>query len=112
MCLATAKSRHCLEEIHRVLRAGGTLLAMGANIRFCYDVYWDFFDHHLPHSDRSMLEALELAGFAKEKVIPRFLPFTMKGNIPSLPILVRLYLLLPVVWRALGKQFFIVARKV
>lgn len=103
---------HCLEQSYRILRAGGALLAMGPNIRFSHDVYWDFFDHHLPLSDRSMLEALELAGFAKEKVIPRFLPFTMKGNIPSQPILVHLYLLMPVVWRVLGKQFFIVGRKV
>lgn len=102
---------HCLGEIHRVLRAEGLLIAMGPNIRFCYDVYWDFFDHHLPLSDRSMLEALELAGFVKQKVIPKFLPFTMKGNIPSYTILVRLYLLLPVLWRVLGKQFLIVARK-
>jgi SAM-dependent methyltransferase len=110
--LSKDELRHCLDEIYRVLRAGGTLLVMGPNIRFCYDTYWDFFDHHLSLSDRSMVEALELAGFAKEKVIPRFLPFTMRGNIPSHPILVRLYLLLPMVWRAVGKQFLIVARKV
>src|ERR1700676_2802996 len=31
--------KHCLSEIHRVLRPGGMLIAMGPNIRFCFDVY-------------------------------------------------------------------------
>ena len=102
---------HCLDEIYRVLRPDGLLLAMGPNIRFCFNVYWDFFDHYLPLSDRSMLEAVELAGLRGEKVISRFLPFTMKGKMPPLPVFVRLYLLLPIFWSVLGKQFLIVARK-
>ncbi len=54
---------HCLAEAYRVLRPQGLLIALGPNIRFCFDVYWDFVDHHLPLSDRSMVEALEIAGF-------------------------------------------------
>ena len=100
-----------LQEIHRVLRPNGRLLLMGPNIRFCSDVYWDFFDHFLPLSDRSMAEALEISGFKTEKVIARFLPYTMKGKIPPHPQLVRLYLALPLFWRILGKQFMIFARK-
>jgi len=101
----------CLHEIHRVLRPNGRLLLMGPNIRFCSDVYWDFFDHFLPLSDRSMAEALEITGFKTEKVIAQFLPFTMKGKFPPHPLLVRLYLALPLFWRILGKQFLILARK-
>jgi SAM-dependent methyltransferase len=100
-----------LQEIHRVLRPNGRLLLMGPNIRFCSDVYWDFFDHFLPLSDRSMAEALEISGFNTEKVIARFLPYTMKGKIPLHPQLVRLYLALPLFWRILGKQFLILASK-
>lgn len=103
--------KHCLDEIYRVLRPNGLLMAMGPNIRFCFDVYWDFFDHYLPLSDRSLLEAMELCGFRREKVVPRFLPFTMTGRMPTLSLFVRLYLLLPICWRVLGKQFLIVARK-
>jgi SAM-dependent methyltransferase len=102
---------HCFSEIYRVLRPGGTLIAMGPNIRFCSDVYWDFLDHYLPLSDRSMVEGLELAGFRMDLVVPRFLPYTMARKRPQSPSLVRLYLLLPIAWRILGKQFLLVARK-
>jgi SAM-dependent methyltransferase len=101
----------CLGQAYRALRPGGRIILMGPNIRFCGDVYWDFFDHHLPLSDRSMLEVLELTGFQKELVVPQFLPFTMAGKQPPGPFLVRMYLLMPVFWRVLGKQFLIVCRK-
>jgi len=100
----------CLTECQRVLRPDGKLLLLGPIIRFCPDLYWDFFDHHLPLSDRSVVEALGICGLKPQNVVPRFLPFTMKGKEPD-PRLVRIYLGLPLVWRFFGKQFFIVATK-
>jgi len=102
---------HCLAEAYRVLHPRGLLIALGPNIRFCFDVYWDFVDHHLPLSDRSMVEALEIAGFQKELVIPRFLPYTMSDRVPHRAFLARLYLLLPLAQRLWGKQFLVIARK-
>jgi hypothetical protein len=101
----------CLIEAFCALRRGGRLIALGPNIRFCPDTYWGFFDHHLPLSDRSMVETLEIAGFEIEFVIPRFLPFNMSNGFPYQPFMVRFYLALPFVQRLWGKQFLVVARK-
>jgi SAM-dependent methyltransferase len=99
----------CLAEIRRMLRPGGIFIALGPNIRYCYDVYWDFVDHYLPLSDRSLVEAVELAGLQIDEVIPRFLPFTMSGKRPPSRFLLRLYLKLRFAWPILDKQFLIVA---
>jgi len=100
-----------LEEARRVLRPGGRILILQPNIRFLPGAYWDFFDHHLPFTERSMCEGLRLAGFEIEEVRPRFLPYTTKSALPSWPVLVRAYLRLPLFHRLLGKQMFVVAGK-
>lgn len=102
---------NCLREMYRVLKPGGKLILMGPNIRFCAENYWDFFDHHIPLSDRSMIEALQLAGFVITRSTDRFLPFTMQGKTPSHPLLVSLYLKLPFAWNIFGQQFLIVAER-
>jgi len=96
-------------EVRRVLRPGGRLLVMGPNIRYASRVYWDFFDHHLPLSDRSMAEVLETTGFALEDVRARFLPYTIKSRFPRWPVLVRLYLRCRPLHLVFGKQMFLVA---
>jgi SAM-dependent methyltransferase len=93
------------------LRPGGRLLILGPNFRCCYRDYFDYFDHHLPLTDKAVVEALHLAGFDVETVLPRTLPFTFRGRLPSWPWLVRLYLRLPWIWPLFGAQFFLVCRK-
>lgn len=94
-----------------LLKPGGRFIVMGPNIRYAYREYWDYYDHHLPLSDRSLLEGLEMAGFQPVRVIDRFLPFTMRGKTPSAGWMVRAYLALPFVWPLLGKQFLVIVRK-
>ena len=101
-----------LEEAHRVLKPGGHLLLMGPNIRYLADQYWDYYDHHVPLSHKSVCEALELHGFTLEHVEPRFLPYTVKGSRLRSTLLVEAYLALrPLSSGLLGKQFFVVAAK-
>ncbi len=98
-------------EIERVLVPGGTLVCLGPNIRYVGPAYWDFYDHHIPLSEKSLTEALELANLKVEKVVPKFLPFTTKSNLPQSSWLVWIYLKFPWAWQILGKQFLVIARK-
>lgn len=100
-----------LREARRVLRPRGRFLILQPNIRYAYKEYWDFFDHHIALSHSSMIEALALAGFTPTEVRPRFLPYTTKSAMPQWPILVRIYLRVPLLQNLLGKQMFITAIK-
>ena len=100
-----------LREAKRCLKPGGKLIALGPNIRYLGGLYWDFFDHHVALTDKSLVEVLETTGFSISKSIPRFLPYTMVNSSEYPLVFLRLYLWLPVAWRLLGKQFLIVARK-
>jgi ubiquinone/menaquinone biosynthesis C-methylase UbiE len=100
-----------LGQCYRVLRPGGRLLVLMPNIRFCYDVYWDFFDHLLPVSDRALVEAMRAIGYEMEIVYPQFVPYSTKSRLPRALFLIRWYLKIPLVWKIFGKQMFLVARK-
>lgn len=100
-----------LDQAHRCLKDGGRLICLGPNIRYLAGAYWDFWDHYVPLSDRSLAEALQLAGFAIEYQKPRFLPYSMSQGFQPPIALLRAYLMLPIVWPLFGKQFLIVAQK-
>lgn len=106
-----AALQEVLGEVHRVLKPGGRLIAMGPNIRYLPGAYWDFIDHHLPLSERSLVEALLLAGLHPDRVIDRFLPYTTQSRLPQANWLVRMYLAMPLAWRLFGKQFLVIAGK-
>jgi len=100
-----------LGHAYESLKPGGKLICLGPNIRFLSDLYWDFWDHHIALSDRSLSEGLTLAGFEVESCIAKFLPYSMSvGWRPPLWT-VHLYIRFPIFWRIFGKQFLIVARK-
>lgn len=97
-----------LDEIHRCLRPGGRLVAMGPNVKYLPGEYWDFWDHYVPLTEASLKEALVVRGFAVDVCIGRFLPYTMVTG-PRYPVaLLRAYLRLPLAWRVFGKQFLVV----
>lgn len=100
-----------LAEVRRKLKPGGRFIVLGPNIRFAYREYWDYYDHYLALSDRSLAEGLTIAGYQVTEVIPRFLPYTMNNAAPTSDVLVKAYLRMPFAWRFFGKQFLVTARK-
>lgn len=102
---------HSFSEVHRVLRRGGRFVVMQPNFAYCAREYFDFFDHRLEFTHRSIAEGLQVAGFDLLKVVDRFLPYTSKSKLPKASWLVALYLQLPPAWKLLGAQMLIVGEK-
>lgn len=97
-------------EVKRVLKPGGLFIIVGPNVRLLPGRYWDYFDHQLPLTERSVSELLTLSGFELSEVVARFLPYTLKSSAPRWRGLVRAYLALRPAWKVFGKQFLVVAR--
>lgn len=102
-----------LREIRRILRAGsGRLLILQPNIRLLNGRYWDFLDHHLPLTERTLVEALELVGLSIVESRTRFLPYTTKSRLPQHAFLVRAYLRLrPLQWLLGGQTWMVAVRR-
>jgi len=100
-----------LKEIHRILKPKGKLLVLQPNIRLVGPKYWDYVDHTLPLTEKSLYEALHLTDFNLSYSKVRFLPYTTNSKIPASPTLIKLYLKLPLAQLILGKQTFLVGVK-
>jgi SAM-dependent methyltransferase len=100
-----------LAQAYRCLKPGGRLICLGPNIKFLPGAYWDFWDHYLPLTELALQEGCELTGFQTERVIARFLPYSMSQGFTPPLFFLRLYLKLPLAWRLLGKQFLVIMRK-
>ena len=93
------------------LKPSGSLLVIQPNFKYSYKEYYDFIDHQLPITHLSLQELLQTVGFKVDVMIPRFLPFSTKGR-PASPLLLKVYLKLPFLWRFLGGQMFVKASKI
>ena len=69
-----------LDEIYRCLRAGGRVVALGPNIKYLPGAYWDFWDHYVALTEKSLQEALTIRGFSVGVCLGKFLPYTMAGG--------------------------------
>lgn len=87
-----------------LLRPGGRVMVLQPNIRLVGPRYWDFIDHRVALTERSLLEAAELAGLSTVDLVTRFLPYSTKGRLPTAPLLVRAYLAFRPAWWLLGRQ--------
>jgi len=100
-----------VSEIKKILKKGGKLIILMPNIRHVGPAYWDFIDHQLPLTDRSMIELLQLNGFKLNELKSKFLPYSTKSRLPKSTIFVKLYLKFPLLYFIFGKQSLIIAQK-
>ncbi len=98
-------------EANRCLKENGKIICLGPNVKYLSGSYWDFWDHIIPLTERSLIELLKMKGFEIERYVPRFLPYSMSTGRTPPTVLVRAYLKLPLAWPFLGKQFLVVGRK-
>ena len=94
-----------------LIKPGGRVIVLQPNIRLTGPRYWDFIDHKVALTERSLEEAATAAGLSTEKMIVRFLPYTTRSRMPQHPLLVRAYLAIPVAWRILGGQTLYIGRR-
>ncbi len=104
--LTHAEIDRTLAEARRVLTAEGRLVLMQPNYRFCAREYFDDYTHVTVFSHVSLADYVVSRGFICLRVVPRFLPFSMKSRLPTWGWLVSLYLRLPV--RPFAKQMLLV----
>lgn len=100
-----------LRVVAKLLRPGGRVIVLQPNIRLVGPRYWDFIDHRVALTERSLLEAAELAGLATVDLVTRFIPYSTKGRLPTAPALVRAYLAFRPAWWLMGKQTLFVGER-
>ncbi len=96
-----------LAEAARVLSPGGRLILMQPNFRLNPGGYFDDFTHVAIYTDRSLADYLTSLGWRVERVMPRFLPLTLRSKASHLTFLVPYYLRSPI--KPLAGQMLLIA---
>jgi SAM-dependent methyltransferase len=93
-------------EILRVkLAANGTLNILQPNYRYAYKEYFDDYTHISIFSHISIADFLKANGYNVIEIRPRFLPLTVKSQLPISPWLIKAYLASTI--KPLAKQMLI-----
>lgn len=100
-----------LERLHEVMCPGGVIAILGPNFKYAYREYFDCADHKVALSHLAVEELLYSAGFVITRSIDQFLPFSFRSRLPANRLLIKIYLQVPLLWKLLGKQFFVLAQK-
>jgi SAM-dependent methyltransferase len=99
-----------VSAVFTLLRAGGRLIVIQPNFAAAPRHYFDDYTHRAVFTHVSLPALLRSRGFAIEQVVPRFLPYSMRGSrLPIRSWLVRAYLKSPI--RPMAGQMLVVARK-
>ncbi len=101
-----------IHDIYNLLPRGGKILIMQPDIKRVGGAYWDFFDHKIPLTERSVTELLLTAGYKILEIKSPFLPYSVKYRIyPLSTLLLKWYIRVRPLHFIFGKQFFVCAVK-
>ena len=95
--------------IVRALAPGGRLVIIQPNFRLAPKRYFDDYTHRTVFTDVSVRDWLEANGLRVLRVVPGFLPLTMKSRLRRFSFLVPLYIRLP--WRPFAGQMLVLAER-
>lgn len=97
----------CLAQLRRKMKPGAMLTIVQPNFKYCAREYFDDYTHVSIYTDKGLSDLLTANGFKIVRCVPRFMPFSIKGQMPVHPWLIRLYLMSP--FKPLAKQMLISA---
>ncbi|MEW6607624.1 MAG: class I SAM-dependent methyltransferase [bacterium] len=98
-----------IKHVVRILKKGGKLIIIQPNFKYAYKEYFDDFTHRLIFTEVSLSDFLKSQGLKIKRVIPKFIPFSMKSKLPKWTFLIKIYLYLPI--KPFARQMLIIAEK-
>ena len=92
--------------VTRAMKDDGILILVGPNFRYAYREYFDDYTHKTIYTHVSLADIMVEYGFTPIKVLPKFVPLSLKSRLPKSYILTKLYLNLP--FSPMGKQMLLI----
>jgi SAM-dependent methyltransferase len=107
--LTREETNRMLLHVRRILKPQGKFIIIQPNFKYSYKSYFDDYTHLQIFTDASLSDLLKTYGFQLRRVVPRFLPFSLKSHRVKWRWLLSLYLRLPV--KPFAGQLYIVCVK-
>ena len=97
-------------DVFAQLNPGGRFILIQPNFRFAYRHYFDDYTHRAVFTDTSLPMLLAAQGFHIEKVMPKFMPYSLRdGKLPVKPWLIKAYLHSP--FKPFAGQMLVIGRR-
>lgn len=97
-----------MTKVRQILKDNGVLILIGPNFTYSYKNYFDDYTHRTIFTHVSLPHLMQQYGFEPVKVMPKFLPLTLKSRLPKSYWLTQAYLHSPI--KPMGKQMLIILK--